>query len=120
MADSWAIDAGKLRKRVQIQSSTETIDGVNQRNPSWSTIDTRWMSIDPASGQHFTATDEIRALTTHKVVLRYYQGLKVTHRFFYVDPADPDNPRIFSILSILDEGEMHVKHTVLCQEVLSV
>jgi SPP1 family predicted phage head-tail adaptor len=111
VSDFFAIDAGKLRRRIQIQANTVTQSDLGQPVDSFATVATRWASIVPASGQAFAATDQVRNDTTHKVILRYYPGLTPRHRIVY-------GSRVFNILSVLDEEEMHVQHTLLVQEVL--
>jgi SPP1 family predicted phage head-tail adaptor len=112
MSDTFDIDPGDLRYRVQIQQNNPTKDSNGQDVDDWSqTLACRWMNIEPASGTHFVATEQVRNMTTHKVTLRYFEGLTTRHRFLY-------KSRIFNILSVINEGEFNVRHTVLVQEVV--
>lgn len=111
MPDLFNIDAGDLRRRVEIQANTPAANSLNQPIDSWATVATRWASIEPASGTRFTASEQTRTLTTHKVVIRYYPGLTPKYRIVY-------GSRVFNILQILNEGEFNVRHTLLCQEVV--
>ncbi len=111
MADLYAIDAGELRQRIQIQANTVTQSALGQPLDSWATVATRWASVKPASGQMFVATEQVRNATTHKIVLRYYAGLTPRHRIVF-------KTRVFNILSVINEEELNVRHTVLAEEVL--
>jgi SPP1 family predicted phage head-tail adaptor len=111
MPDSFDIDPGKLRFRVQIQQNTPTKDPTGQDLENWSMIACRWASIEPASGSHFTATEQIRNDMTHVIAMRYFAGLTPRNRLLYCS-------RIFNILSVINEWEMDVCHTLLVQEVV--
>jgi SPP1 family predicted phage head-tail adaptor len=111
MPDLFAINPGDLRRRVEIRTNTPTKDAKGQNQPNWSTIATVWASIEPASGTHFVATEQVRNETTHKVVIRYFAGLTPRNQLVY-------NGRTFNILSVINETEMNVRHTLLVQEVV--
>ncbi|MBS0207511.1 MAG: phage head closure protein [Planctomycetes bacterium] len=108
----FAIAAGDMRQRVTIEANAPTQDKKGQAVPSWSAVATRWAAILPASGQAFVASEQVRNLTTHKVVMRYFAGLSPdVHRLRY-------GSRVFNVLSILNESERNVRHTLLVQELL--
>jgi len=109
--DLHAIDAGSLRFRVDIQTNAPTTTSKGEHLDDWTTTVTRWASITPAAGQFFTASEQIRNSVSHKIVIRYYGGLTPRHRLKF-------GSRIFSILSVLDEGELHARQTILATEVV--
>lgn len=109
--DLWAIDAGPMRFRIEIQANTPTTTGKGEHVQSWTTVTSRWASIAPASGQRFVASEQIRDQVSHKIVIRYYAGLTPRHRIKF-------GSRIFNILSVLDEGELHVRQTILATELV--
>lgn len=111
MADETQINAGDLRFRLQIQANTPTNGPKGTRVDSWATVATRWGNIMPASGKSFVASEQIRNATTHKIVMRYYDGLTPRHRIIY-------NGRVFHILQTLNENERNIRHTVLATEVI--
>ena len=92
-------------------TASHTTDTKGQRITSYATIATRWASIVPASGQYFVASEQIRNSTSHKVVMRYYDGLSPRDRIKY-------GSRIFNILSVLDENSLKTRHTLLVTEVI--
>lgn len=112
MAEDFDIDAGELRFRIELQRSTSTKDDKRQPVLSWSRLGDRWASIKPASGQRFVASEQIRDATTHKIVIRFFPGLTPKDRIKY-------GSRIFNLLSVINEGELGVRHTLLAQEVIA-
>lgn len=112
MPDLWDINAGDLRFRGEIQEvQGQTKDSKGQMVPNWVSVATRWMNILPASGQYFVASDQIRNSISHKIIIRYCEGLTPRNRIKFGN-------RIFNILSILNEGELKVRHTILATEVI--
>jgi SPP1 family predicted phage head-tail adaptor len=112
MEDKYLIDSGDMRFRADIQVVTKTKDTKGQLRETWATVATRWMSIAPASGQRFTASEQIRNSISHVICLRYYEGLRpLSYRILYLG-------RVFNIASVLNENELNVRHTVLATEVI--
>jgi len=111
MPDTDYCNAGDMRFRVEIQANTPTLGAKGQKLDSWSTVATRWAAITPASGQHFVASEQIRNATSHKIVMRYFDGLTPRHRL-------KPGARYFNVLSVIDEGSLKVRHTVLATEVI--
>lgn len=111
MPDLFNIDAGDLRRRLAIQANTPAPNSLNQPLDSWSTVATVWGQIVPTSGQKFTASEQVRNATTHKVIIRYFAGLTPRHRILY-------GSRVFNILQVINEEEMSVRMTILAQEVV--
>lgn len=109
--DLHAVNPGEMRWRLEVQANTPTTTAKGEHVQGWSTVVTRWASIVPAAGQFFTASEQVRSKVSHKIVMRYYDGLTPKHRLKL-------GSRVFNILSVLDENELHTKHTILATEVL--
>jgi SPP1 family predicted phage head-tail adaptor len=110
--EEFLIDSGQLRQRVEIQRNTTTKDAKGQPINGWTTIAERWAAVLPASGQFFVASEQIRNSTSHKIVMRYFDGLTPKDRIKL-------GSRIFNVLSVIDESSLKVRHTILATEVIA-
>ena len=91
----YELQAGKLRHRVAIQRATESRNALGESILTFATIATRWAEIRPLSGKESDIAKRIDARTTHKIVIRYYEGLKTSDRFLW-------NSRYFNISDIIN------------------
>ncbi len=101
--------AGDLRHRIELQSTTNTSDGMGGQTNTWNTQDQVWAAIWPVS-----ATEQLRAASqnmtiTHKIRIRYYANLDASWRIKF-------GSRYFSIVSIIDQEERHQQMDLLCRE----
>ena len=102
--------SGSLRKRIEIQSATELQDALGSVNFTWSTDATRWGSIQQLTAEERKAHGQLEGSNTVKVVLRFYDGLAITHRLKY-------GTRIFGIVSLQNEMERdHVTSVIAVEE----
>ena len=101
--------SGRLRHRIAIQSKVETQDSMGGVIETWTTIATRWGSIEPLQPRELFQAQQVDARISHRIGLRYYPGLTSEHRLVY------DN-RIFEILSPLNQGERDRMTDVLAME----
>lgn len=105
------MQAGRLRKRVELQSTP-----ITNRNPTggvvenWTTIVTRWAELIPLRGQERFEAAQMEAQTTIKIRIRYYSQLKPTWRIKYGE-------RIFNITGIANVGERNFAQEIECKEV---
>jgi len=67
--------SGALRQRVQIQSPPTTADGMGGFTGTWTPVATTWAQIDPQSGAERIQGDQVTALMTHTIVIRYRPGI---------------------------------------------
>lgn len=116
---SETIEAGKLRKRVQIQA-LPTVQAIDQNwnEPTygdWTKQADVWASIEPLSGRELVYAGQVAADATHLVTVRYFQGLMERMRFLYVDDATGAT-RLFNISFVKDPEENHVLQMCYCQE----
>jgi len=103
---------GGLRHRVELQAFTSVSDGMGGQTNTWTTEDAVRAAIWPVS-----AAEQVRAgaqamTATHRIQIRYYDGLKPSWRVKF-------GSRYFSIVSIIDKDEKHAQVDLLCREVIS-
>ncbi len=103
--------AGRLRKRVAVQSLSETENGFGQKTKTWSTSETRWAFIEPLSGRELEKARAVRSDVTHRVTMRA-GGLTVTpeQRLLF-------GSRILNIASITNTEERNRELIFMCTEV---
>ena len=104
--------AGRLDKRVTLQSATRARDNHGQSIEPWSDVATVWASVGPLRGREFFAAQQVSAETTHKVTVRYRASVNPKWRVKW-------GTRIFRIESVMDPQERHERIELMCVEVLS-
>lgn len=94
--------AGKLSDRIEIQSREISQDTFGDGLQVWSTVATRWGSIEQVSGREVWQANQLNPDVNVKITLRYYSGLTPRHRLVNGD-------RTFNIDSVIDiDGREHV------------
>jgi SPP1 family predicted phage head-tail adaptor len=106
-----AILAGKLRHRVEIQTATETPDGMGQPIKSWSTTGRAWAAIEPASGREAMLGQLQQSTVAVNVTMRYQPGIAAGQRLKY-------GARIFNIGAVLNVEERNTELRLSCTEVV--
>lgn len=102
---------GKLRHRVTIQKLISTPDGGGGSTKTWIDDATVWAAIEPLRGGERYVAQQIQSELTHKITMRYREGIKPQMRIKYKD-------RIFEILSVIDIDERRIWLEMLCSEVV--
>jgi SPP1 family predicted phage head-tail adaptor len=109
MASPLAICAGEFRHRVDVQSKTEGRDAHGGFTESWSTDATRWAMVKPLVGREFTESNQTDARVTHRVTMRFYDGLTEDMRLLF-------GARVFGITSVRNIDERDALTVVMCLE----
>lgn len=78
-----AIEAGRLDKRVILQTATETSGAGGTLTMSWADTVTVWASIEAGSGREFFAAQQMIPELSHVVTIRYRSGVTPKNRFTY-------------------------------------
>lgn len=104
--------AGKLNRRVVIESCATTQDAYGQRLTTWSTLANAWAYIKPLAGYELVAAQAVHAETTHQVDIRYQAGITTAHRVNF-------SGRLFNIVAVLDIDMGHRALRLLCSEGLN-
>ncbi len=110
-------ECGQLRKRVTIQTLRDLPrDSFNEEvqagDDKWKDLATVWASIEPASGREIVEAGMTRADVSHKITIRYFDGLTPMMRFFKAGTPK----RVFNIVRILNVTERNRKMEVECKE----
>lgn len=74
----------------------------------------RWASIEPLSSRERVAAATAQMLTTHRLRLRFVDGLDESCR---ISETRHGSTRTFNVHSVLDIDERHVEHEVMATEV---
>ena len=101
--------AGRLRKRFEIQTSTESRDAHGGVTKTWTLAATRWGSIDSEKVDERTTGSQVAPLATLKVTMRYYAGLTHDMRLRF-------GARYLYITEILNPGEIGRDHELRVKE----
>lgn len=102
--------SGLMDKFATVQTPTDSTNSIGEPELAWSTFATRWIAILPLSGN-----EQINAMTnqgsvTHRVRMRYTDGLKPKMRI-QVDG------RQFEIMSVMERGRRE-EHELMVSEVI--
>lgn len=102
--------AGALRHRITIQEDKgATVNALNERVEGWTTLTTRYGSVEPLTGRELWTAQQVQADITHKIRMRYYAGMKPTMRLVF-------QGRIFNIGSIRNLEEKREELEIFCKE----
>lgn len=65
-----ALQAGKLRERVTIQTVTRTSDGGGGFTEAWANTATVWARVEPLTGREAFEAMQVASTMSHRVVIR--------------------------------------------------
>lgn len=102
------IDPGRLRERVTIQNATETRNAMGETTQTWGTFAERWASVQGISAREFLLSGQQQTEISHRVRLRYVDGLTSTMRVLW-------RGRVLEIASALEHNNRS-EHELLCTE----
>jgi SPP1 family predicted phage head-tail adaptor len=77
------LSAGEMWTRVTIQQATSTRNAVGEPTLTWSTFATVWASVDSLSARETERFAETVGFMTHRVKIRYLDGLTSAMRIQY-------------------------------------
>lgn len=112
------MQAGLLRKRVQLQKPAPGTDAEGTPNGAWVTVGTIWAQVVPAGGTETIVAGQEEARITHQVTIRYRSDLDPT----VVGATALHNTRLLLGQRILDikdgtsPDERHVELDLNCVE----
>jgi SPP1 family predicted phage head-tail adaptor len=101
--------AGQLRHRLNLQAATETRDSFGGVVLTWSTIATVWGSIEPLSGRELFAAQQVNALISARIRIRYRDDVNARMRVVH-------EAKSYDIQSVIDPETRHVELELMCAE----
>jgi SPP1 family predicted phage head-tail adaptor len=104
------VDIGKLRHRVQIQSSTDAQDGYGEQQKIWATEENVFASIEPIRGREWLEAQQVNLELTHRIIIRHTTNATAKNRIKFGD-------RIFDIAAPpINIEEKNIYQELLCKE----
>lgn len=104
------MQAGKLRKRVVIQTSAVTADSFGEPTATWTSAATVWASVEPLNGRELLRAQEVNAEVTVRVTMRYNTYASQTARLLV------GGSRLLDINSLINHEERNEELELLCSE----
>ena len=107
----YRINPGELRHRITIQKLNNSQNEYGEVSELWEDILNVRAGIYPISGKEFFAAETVNSEITHKVKIRYIEGITPNMRIKF-------NNRIFSIESVINFQERNIEIQLLCKELI--
>lgn len=111
MSCAGRINIGSLRHRIALQSASEDRQGNGEVLLTYSTFATVWASVRPMQGNELESAQQISAIVTHKIRIRYNDTIAPRNRILF-------DSRTFEVVSILNYQERNIYQDILCKEVV--
>lgn len=92
------IDPGTLRHEVMLQKAELIADGAGGHQENWVEVATMFARVEPVSAQSSFGAAQPLETATHRVTLRYREGLQGGMRFIW-------RGRILAIITVHDPDE---------------
>jgi SPP1 family predicted phage head-tail adaptor len=111
------MQAGLLRKRLQLQQRTTGQDAFGQQQLTWSTVATVWGQIESLSGNQLKKAQSIYNQVTHRVTARWqptFSDVRQVGSFRILYGA-----RIFDVGASINPDERNRTVELLCEEGLN-
>lgn len=105
------MNPGKLRHLVSIQHHAKSRNEYGEVVESWSEFAKAWAEVKPIKSNEYFAAFKERAEVTHRVVMRYIDGIKPSMRI-------EAKGRVFEIVGIRNFFERDEYLEVMCKEVI--
>ena len=100
---------GDLDKRIVLQYTTRTPDGMGGFTVAWVDAATVWAAIWPVSATETIQAAQATMTITHRIRIRYRAVLKASWRISW-------SGRYFNIVSVIDPNMSHRWLDVMCKE----
>lgn len=104
-----ALMAGRLNKRVILQTVSNGSDGGGGVTETWNDTTTLWAHIDELSGGERYEANQIASGLTHKVTIRYRTATTPQQRLKY-------GTRILKIESVINPDQRNEMLELMCAE----
>lgn len=106
----YRINPGSYRHIIDFEKIIDIKNEYGEVSKEWTTFFTTRASIKPISGREFYQAETVNSEVTHKVNLRYKDGIKTDMRIKF-------GKRIFGIISVINFEERNIELQLLCKEI---
>ena len=72
--------AGRMNRRVTLQSRVETRGSTGEVTWTWADVDTVWASIEPIVGREYFVAQQVQSSTDTRIRIRYRHGVTTKMR----------------------------------------
>lgn len=110
---------GKMRQRLEIQSQTRVSDGGGADVIEWTKVAQVYGSIEPVRDREsqFGRENQLRAVTTHTIFIRYRSDVKPKNRIVYSYSRDGvAYTRYFNIKGVINVDFRYKFLELQCEE----
>lgn len=104
-----ATAAGRLNKRVILQTLSQSSDGGGGFTDSWADTATLWAGIEELTGSEGFEAQQTAATLSHRVTIRYRASVTPQQRIKY-------GTRILKINAVVNPGQLNERLELLCTE----
>lgn len=101
--------AGRLNKRVILQTLTQTTDGGGGFTDSWADTATLWAGVEELTGSEGFEAQQTASTLSHRVTIRYRTGVTPQQRLKY-------GARVLKINAVINPGQLNERLELLCTE----
>lgn len=108
--------AGRLSRRVTLQSRVETQGSTGEVTWTWADVATVWAAIEPISGREYFSAQQVQSSTDTRIRIRYRHGVTSKMRVAYEEPGSPMYTRYYEINSIVHFQENRRELQLMCRE----
>ncbi len=109
--------AGKLNRRIHIQTQSDMQDDFGQPRQSWSNAYSCWASIDVQQSQLLYSTSEFMSKTTIRITCRWTSSFIFTsgQRVVYIEPTT-QVVHTYEIQAIINDQQANRALILMCYE----
>ena len=90
------MQAGRLNRRCQLQSPSQSVDELGQPIPGWTDVATVWASIRHLSGVEAIKADAVTSTVKASIRIRYRSGLNAGMRVVH-------DAQVYSIEAVMPD-----------------
>lgn len=103
------IRAGRLNKRVTLQTNTPVSDGGGGFTDAWADTATLWAEIEELTGTEGYEAQQTASTLSHRVTIRYRTSVTPQQRLTY-------GSRVLKINAVLNPRQANERLELLCTE----
>lgn len=101
--------AGKLNRRVTLQTRTSTVDDGGGHTEAWADTATLWARVSPLTGVERYAAQQVQSGLSTEVEIRHRSGVVPQQRFKF-------GTRLLYIQSVINRDERGESLVCICEE----